>query len=279
MPRPGHADLTGILKYGLSDVRDVLERASARETAARVASGSVCRKLLREFGIEIFSYVTEIAGVSAKSLELMNRKAVELSPVRTRDKKAERAMISVIGKAKNGGDSLGGVFEVRAVNVPPGLGSYTQWDKKLDARLAGGLMSLQAIKGVEIGLGFEAAKKPGSKVHDEIYYGKDGYFRKTNNCGGVEGGMSNGSDIVVRAAMKPIATLYKPLSSIDIRSKKKVKAVVERSDICAVPAASVVGEAIVAYEIANCFIDKFGGDAVIDMKASLKAYLKRIKGL
>ena len=279
MPRPGHADLTGVLKYGLSDVRDVLERASARETAARVAAGAVCRKLLREFGIEIFSYVTEIAGISAKTYPLMNRKLVELSPVRTQDKKAEKAMIAAIEKAKKGGDSLGGVFEVRAMNVPAGLGSYTQWDKRLDARLAGGLMGLQAIKGVEIGLGFEAAKRVGSKVHDEIYYGKNGYFRKTNNCGGLEGGMSNGSDIVIRAAMKPIATLYKPLNSIDIISKKNVKATVERSDTCAVPAASVVGEAIVAYEIANAFIEKFGGDAVLDMKASLKAYLKRTKGL
>ncbi|OGF48649.1 MAG: chorismate synthase [Candidatus Firestonebacteria bacterium RIFOXYA2_FULL_40_8] len=278
MPRPGHADLSGVLKYGLSDIRDVLERASARETAARVAAGAVCKALLKEFDINIFGYVTQIAGIYAKPFVSKNKDAVERSPLRTTDAKAEKLMIRAIEKAKKQGDSLGGVFEVRAVNVPPGIGSYTQWDKRLDARLAGGLMSLQAIKGVEIGLGFEAAKRTGSKVHDEIYYSKGSYFRKTNNCGGLEGGMSNGSDIVIRAAMKPIATLYKPLNSIDIISKKKVKATVERSDTCAVPAACVVGEAIVAYEIVNCFMEKFGGDTVLDMKTSLKAYLKRIKG-
>ncbi|MFH1074227.1 MAG: chorismate synthase [Candidatus Firestonebacteria bacterium] len=279
MPRPGHADLAGVLKYGLSDIRDVLERASARETAARVAAGAVCRKLLKEFGIEIFGYVTQIADIQAKTYDIKYKAVIEASPLRTADKKAEKAMITVIEKAKKNGDSIGGVFEVRALKVPAGLGSYAQWDKKLDARLAGGLMSLQAIKGVEIGLGFKAAQMPGSKVHDQIYYKKGMYYRKTNSCGGIEGGMSNGSDIVVRAAMKPIATLYKPLNSIDIVTKKKVKALVERSDTCAVPAACVAGEAIVAFEIANCFMEKFGGDAVIDINVSLNAYLKRIKGL
>jgi len=278
MPRPGHADLSGFLKYGLQDIRDVLERASARETAARTAAGAVCKKLLKEIGVDIFGYVTQIAGITAKTSGVIQKSVIESSPLRTADKKAEGKMIAAINKARKNGDSIGGVFEIRATNVPAGLGSYTQWDKKLDARLAGGLMSLQAIKGVEIGLGFEAAEKPGSKVHDEIFYNKSGYFRKTNNCGGIEGGMSNGSDIIVKAAMKPIATLYKPLNSIDTKSKKKVKATVERSDTCAVPAACVVGEAIVAFEIANCVTEKFGGDSLLDIKTSLKAYLKRIQG-
>lgn len=279
MPRPGHADLSGALKYGFTDIRDVLERASARETAARVAAGTVCKILLKEFSIEIFGYVTEIGGVKAKRSSINLKDVVENSPLRTADKKAEKAMIKKIDDARKRGDSVGGIFEICALNVPVGLGTYAQWDRRLDGRLAAGIMGLQAIKGVEIGLGFEAARKFGSKVHDEIFYTKGKYYRKTNNCGGLEGGMSNGSDIIVRAAMKPIATLYKPLNSIDIISKRKVKATVERSDICAVPAACVVGEAVVAYEIANCFVEKFGGDSIADMKSSYKAYIKRIRGL
>ena len=277
LPRPGHADLAGILKYGLTDIRDVLERASARETAARVGAGAVCRKLLKEFGIEIFGYVTELGGIKARPLKVNQRSALTASLLMTADKKAEKAMIKIIALAKKKGDSVGGVFEVKALGVPPGLGSYTAWANRLDARLAQGLMGLQAIKGVEIGLGFEAAGRPGSRVHDEIFYGKKGFFRKTNNCGGIEGGMSNGEDIVVRAAMKPIATLYSPLKSVDIKTKNTGRASVERSDICAVPAACVTGEAIMAFELADAFTDKFGSDCLADIKKSFKAYLKRIR--
>ena len=277
LPRPGHADLSGILKYGLTDIRDVLERASARETAARVASGSVARKLLKEFGIEVFGYVTEIAGVKASPSSYKDLAAISKSPFRTSDKAAVIKMQRAVDNIKKNGDSAGGIFEVRALNVPAGLGSYAVWQSRLDARLAYSLMSLQAIKGVELGLGFLSTKLPGSKVHDEIFYNKNGYFRKTNNCGGTEGGISNGSDIVVRAAMKPIATLNTPLKSVDIKTKKQLKAAVERSDICAVPSACVTGEALVAFELAGAFIEKFGGDCLADMQTAYKAYLKRIR--
>ncbi len=277
MPRPGHADLAGVLKYGLKDIRDVLERASARETAARVAAGAVCRKLLKEFGLEIFGYVTEVAGITAVPSKLNQRAAINRSLLMTADKKAENAMIKEIERAKRNGDSVGGVFELKAINVPPGLGSYVSWSSRLDARLACGLMGLQAIKGVEIGLGFEAAKRFGSRVHDEIFYGKKRFYRKTNNCGGIEGGMSNGETLIIRAAMKPIATISSPLKSVDLGTKKAVKAAVERADICAVPAACVTGEAIVAFELANAFTDKFGGDCLMDVSSSYKAYIKRVR--
>jgi chorismate synthase len=276
-PRPGHADLTGALKYHLNDVRDVLERASARETAARVAVGAVAKELLLAFGIRVFSQVCAIGDVAAPTLapdELHKRYLeVEASPVRCADKKAEQAMKDTIDRAKAAGDSLGGVFEVIVMNVPPGLGSYVHWDRKLDGRLAGAFMSIQAIKGVEIGGGFGLASRPGSEVHDEIgYRDESGYYRMSNRAGGIEGGMSNGEPVVIRAAMKPIPTLYQPLKSVDMRDHQAFAATVERSDACAVPAAAVVGEAVAAWEIALALREKLGGDSLEEMTANLKHY-------
>lgn len=280
-PRPGHADLSGALKYNHHDVRNVLERASARETAARVAVGSVCRKLLAEFDIQVFSYVLEIKGIKAniagRTLRDLYKKA-ETSLLRCPCPQAEQKMIKTIDRARAGGNSLGGVFEVVAEGVPPGLGSYRQWDQRLDGRLAQALMSIPAIKGVEVGMGFKAARMPGSMVHDEIYFAKKrGFYRKTNNAGGIEGGISNGEHIVLRAAMKPIATLYSPLRSVDIISKKAVTATVERSDICRVPSAAVIGEAMVCLEIARAFLEKFGGDSIQEIKRNYISYLKQIR--
>ena len=252
-PRPGHADLAGIMKYNQLDIRNILERSSARETAARVAVGAVAKKLLDKFGIEIIGHVCEIGGVN-KSEELMKEK---------------------IDQAKKNGDSLGGIFEVTVKGVPVGLGSHVHWDRKLDGKLAQCLMSIQGIKGVEIGLGFAASRKPGSKVHDEITYDYN-FQRKTNNAGGIEGGISNGENIVIRGAMKPIPTIKKALNSVDIITKKPVKAKVERSDVCAVHAASVVGEAVVAFEIANAMCEKFGGDSIKEMKRNCNSYLRMI---
>lgn len=285
-PRPGHADLTGGLKYGHRDLRNVLERSSARETTMRVAAGTVARCLLREMGIEVLSWVTEIGGVTGetKGVPAALFKSAEGSEVRCPDADASKAMMKRIDRAKAEGDSLGGAFEVVITGVPPGLGSYVQWDRKLDARLVFALMSIQAIKGAEVGMGFKAASTPGSQVHDEISYSrrgssagfwprKPGFSRKTNNAGGIEGGMSNGEPIVLRAAMKPIPTLYKPLRSVDIETKKPFKASVERSDVCAVPAAAVIGEAVAAFEVACAFIEKFGGDSVAEMKRNYLGYL------
>ena len=252
-PRPGHADLAGIMKYNQLDIRNILERSSARETAARVAVGAVAKKLLDKFGIEIIGHVCEIGGVD-ESEELMKEK---------------------IDQAKKNGDSLGGVFEVTVKGVPVGLGSHVHWDRKLDGKLAQCLMSIQGIKGVEIGLGFAASRKPGSKVHDEIIYDYN-FERKTNNAGGIEGGISNGENIVIRGAMKPIPTIKKALNSVDIITKKPVKAKVERSDVCAVHAASVVGEAVVAFEIANAMCEKFGGDSIKEMKRNCNSYIRMI---
>jgi chorismate synthase len=278
-PRPGHADLSGILKYHHSDVRNVLERSSARETAARVAVGGVARALLAEFGISVGGYVTEVGGVVAAtpdaSLEVLWQRAAT-SEMFCCDPVAEAEMKRAIDIARGEGDTLGGVVEVQVVGVPPGLGSHVQWDRKLDARLAKALMSIQAIKGVEVGIGFEAARRPGSKVHDEISY-KGGYCRNSNNAGGIEGGMSNGEPIVVRAAMKPIPTLYKPLRSVDILTHESFVATVERSDTCAVPAALVVAEAVVAIEVANSFLEKFGGDSIFEIRRNLEGYLEQIK--
>lgn len=308
-PRPGHADLSGVLKYGHTDIRNVLERSSARETAARVGVGAVCKRFLEEFGIKVISWVIGIGGsqISLKfkspvktfgdrfqisKLEEIFLKA-EDSDVRCPDKKSADRMRKAIDTARKNGNSLGGVFEVVVTGAPPGLGSHVQWDRKLDARLAFALMGIQAIKGVEVGMGFDAAQRFGSEVHDEIFY-KQGqgvrcqgsgetwpieprFFRKTNNAGGIEGGMSNGEPIVLRAAMKPIPTLYKPLRSIDIKTKKPFEASVERSDICAVPAASVIGEAVTAFEIANAFLEKFGGDSLKETMRNYQGYLGQLK--
>ena len=280
-PRPGHADLPGIIKYDQRDVRNILERASARETAARVAAGALAKILLARFDIEVLGYVKSIGGISSKKIVktpneiLKNRNK---SKVYCLDKLAEAKMIEKIKKAKKDGDSLGGVIEVMAFGVPPGLGSHTQWELRLDGILASALMSVQGIKGVEIGFGFGFSKKFGSQVHDEILYCKDkGVFsRTTNNAGGIEGGMTNGEVVIARAVMKPIPTLMKPLMSVDIITKKPESASTERSDVCAVPAVSVVGEAVMAFEIARCFMEKFGGDSINEVTRNYEGYLKQI---
>jgi chorismate synthase len=280
-PRPGHADLAGILKYGCTDIRTVLERSSARETAIRVAVGAVAKRLLEEFGIDVMSHVLSIGNVYAKVPNVTPqelKKKAEASELRCADHEAEKRMKQKIDEARAAGDSLGGVFEVIISGVPVGLGSHVHWDRKLDGKLAAALMGIQAIKGVEVGAGFGAANKPGSQVHDEIYWSKkDGFYRKTNMAGGIEGGISNGEPITLRAAMKPIPTLMKPLRSADIVSKKPFKAGVERSDVCAVPAAGVVAEAAVAYEIASVMIEKFGGDSIDEMKRNYLSYDKHLK--
>lgn len=281
-PRPGHADLAGAIKYNHRDARNILERSSARETAVRVAVGAVAKELLKQFGISVSGYVAELGGIKSEkgNLSLVEIvKAASLSELFTCDLQAETAMKQYIDEMKSAGDSVGGVVEVVVAGVPPGLGSYVQWDRKLDARLAMALMSIQAIKGVEIGVGFAAAAAPGSLVHDEIYYDAAGssFRRRSNRAGGIEGGMSNGEEIVVRAAMKPIPTLYKPLKSVDLESKKEIEATVERSDICAVPAASVVAEAVVAIEIAAAFLDKFAGDSISETRRNFEAYLQHVR--
>lgn len=275
-PRPGHADLVGAIKYGHRDIRNVLEKASARETAIRVAIGGVAKALLGQFGMRVVSYTMEIGGVTATRINdpLVAFDQAERSDVRCPDEAAGAQMIERIRAAKHKGDTLGGVFEVVATNPPIGLGSYAQWDRRLGARLAMAAMSIQAMKGVEIGMGFEAARRFGSEVHDEIYYEQDGkqFVRKTNNAGGLEGGITNGQPIVLRVAMKPISTLYSPKKSVDIETKEPFDATVERSDICTVPAAGVVGEAVVAFEMANAMIEKFGGDSLEEMKRNYDAY-------
>lgn len=269
IPRPGHADLSGMIKYGFGDIRNVLERSSARETAVRVAVCTVARKLLETFGISIVSHVVAIGRArvqgSGESSNSLSNEEADRSPVRCLDPEAEREMTAEIDRAKEAGDSLGGVFEVVVTGLPVGLGSHVHWDRRLDGRLAQALMSIQAIKGVEIGLGFESAYRSGSEVHDEIFFeeqGKGAYSRRTNRAGGLEGGMTNGEPLILRAAMKPIPTLTKPLRSVHVRSKEAVSAHRERSDVCAVPAASIVGEAVVAFTLADAFLEKFGGDRV-----------------
>jgi len=279
--RPGHADLPGAMKYNHKDVRNILERSSARETAVRVAVGSVAKCLLASFGIRVNGFVTELGGIKAVRPELTMEELIAMaakSELFTYDQQAEAAMKAHIDSMKSAGDSVGGVVEVIASGVPIGLGSHVQWDRKLDARLAMALMSIQAIKGVEIGCGFAAAATPGSRVHDEIFYAggssnRTGFYRATNNAGGIEGGISNGENIVVRAAMKPIPTLYKPLRTVDLDSKSAVEATVERSDVCAVPAASVVAEAVVAIELAAAFLEKFGGDSMAEIRRNYDAYI------
>ncbi|MGN0941386.1 MAG: chorismate synthase [Selenomonadaceae bacterium] len=279
--RPGHADYAGIKKYARDDIRDILERSSARETTMRVAAGAIAKSFLSQFGIEVVSHVINIGGV-AVDMKKIDRNAIKAtdSELNCYDAEAEAKMKEHIDEAKAKGDTLGGIFEVIVKGVPIGLGSHVEWDRRLDAMLAGALMSIQAIKGVEVGDGFEAAVSFGSQAHDEMFYDEDGdVYRKTNHAGGIEGGMSNGEMIVLRAAMKPIPTLMTPLHSIDISSKKAVLASKERSDVCAVPAASVVGEAMVALVIADAMLDKFGGDSMIDIKNNVSAYLKRLEGV
>jgi chorismate synthase len=270
-PRPGHADLAGALKYLDLDMRNVLERASARETAGRVAAGGLAKALLAQFGIDVLAYVIRIGGAVARvpAGVAERRRHRDSSDVYAPDPDAGAAMKAAIEAAREAGDTLGGIIECVATGVPPGLGSHTQWTEKLDGRLARAVMSIQAIKGVEIGLGFAAAERPGSQVHDPIAYDPGrrdepslGYVRATNNAGGIEGGMTNGQPIVLRAAMKPIATLKKPLPSIDLASKAAEAAVYERSDVCAVPAASVIVEAVVATELAAALVATFGGDTL-----------------
>ncbi|RYL94887.1 chorismate synthase [Sporolactobacillus sp. THM7-4] len=281
-PRPGHADLNGGIKYNHRDMRNVLERSSARETAIRVAIGAVAKQFLKMFGIDIAGRVTEIGGVKDEtplpaSLEEI-KQVTEASPVRCLDQEAGRRMMEAIDQAKKNGDSLGGIVEVVAQGAPIGLGSHVHYDRKLDGKIAGAVMSINAFKGVEFGLGFEMAHRPGSEVHDEILWTRDqGYTRRTNRLGGFEGGMTNGMPIVVRGVMKPIPTLYKPLQSVDINTKEPFSASIERSDNCAVPAASVVCEAVVAWELADSVSEKFGGDCMTDMLANFKAYQKRAK--
>jgi chorismate synthase len=286
--RPGHADLSGAIKYNHHDVRNILERSSARETAVRVAVGALAKALLARFDIMVYGFVVELGGIRANrpNISLVDLYALANgSELFTYDAVAEAEMKRFIDSMKEAGDTVGGLVEVTVSGCPAGLGSHVQWDRKLDARLAMALMSIQAIKGVEIGIGFEAARVPGSKAHDEIYFDStriahgagSGFYRKTNNAGGIEGGISNGGDIIVRAAMKPIPTLYKPLRSVDIVTKEPLEATVERSDVCAVPAASVVAEAVVAIEIANLFLEKFGGDSMDEIRRNHDGYLEYLK--
>ena len=275
LPRPGHADLAGIQKYGFDDIRNVLERSSARETTMRVGLGSVCRKLLEEVGIEVGSRVIQIHDVKDESVSHISpnqlSKSADVSPVRCLDKKVESAMLKIIDNAKASGDSVGGIFEVIANGLPYGLGAYTQWDRKLHARISAMLMSVNAFKGIEIGEGFGGAERFGSKVHDEIGHDGEKFIRYSNNAGGIEGGMSNAQPIVIRMAMKPIPTLIKPLHSVDIHSKEKKDAHKERTDSCAVPAASIIAESMLCFVLADALLEKFGGDSVDQLKAHMDA--------
>jgi len=281
LPRPGHADLVGTQKYNLSDVRNVLERASARETAARVAGGAVARSFLRALGVEIRSHVVQIGSVHAPRPEQAPRledfEGVDDDPVRCLDREASRAMVGHINTQRKANESLGGVFEVIAYGLVPGLGSHVSWEERLDGRLAGALCSIQAIKGVGLGEGFELAGKPGSEAHDEIFYDDEhGFYRETNHAGGLEGGMTTGDPLVARAAMKPLPTLTKPLRSVDIATMQPAAALRERTDSCTVPAAGVVGEAMIAFVLADAYRTKFGGDHIDDVLAALDAYRSRI---
>ena len=282
LPRPGHADLAGITKYGFTDVRDVLERASARETAARVAGGAVCRAFLRVLGVEVVSHVRQIGAVHAPSypepLELEGFADVDASPVRCLDAEASRAMVEHIDAQRKANESLGGVFEIRAYGLVTGLGSHVSWEERLDGLLAGALCSIQAVKGVALGEGFALAGRPGSLAHDEIFHSEQrGFYRETNHAGGLEGGMTNGEPLIVSAAMKPLPTLTKPLRSVDIATLEPGQALRERTDSCTVPAAGVVGEAMVAFVLASAYRRKFGGDHIDDVRAALAAYRARIQ--
>ncbi len=280
-PRPGHADFGGALKTGQTDIRNVLERASARETACRVAAGIVAKRFLDEMDITILSHVIRIGSVSVSydsPPQIKDIRKIEESDVRCLDTKTTKQMKEEIDQAKQEGDSLGGVFEVLAYGVPPGIGDYTSWDCRLDGRLAKALMSIPAIKAVEIGSGFWACQKPGSEVHDEIFYDTSrGFYRKTNRAGGIEGGMTNGEPLILRACMKPIPTLTQPLKTTDMVSKEPALALKERSDVCAVPAAGVIGEAMVAIELASAALEKFGSDCLDDILSGYHNYLQRIQ--
>src|SRR5947209_3059073 len=280
LPRPGHADLSGMQKYGHTDVRNVLERASARETAARVACGALARTFLRALGAEVRSHVLQIGAVSAPrrdDLAVEDFDGVDESPVRCIDPDAGAAMVAEIDRARKANESLGGVFEVRAFGLVPGLGSHISWEERLDGRLAQATLSIQAIKAVSIGDGFEVAGVPGSEAHDEIFYDEQrGYYRNTNRAGGLEGGMTTGAPLVVRGSMKPLPTLTKPLRSVDIATHEPADALRERTDSCTVPAAGVVGEAMVAFVLADAYRRKFGGDHIDDVRAALRAYEERI---
>ncbi len=279
-PRPGHADLAGMLKMGTRDARDVLERASARSTAALCAAGAVAALLLREFGIEAVGFCRSIGGVEAgripSGLRAL-RAARDRSPFLCPDPSVTGAMTAQVDAARMAGDTVGGVVEVRAEGVPPGLGDFRTAEARLDGRLAAALMRIPAIKGVEIGLGFEGARRFGFETHDEIFYQDGRFVRRTNRAGGLEGGMSNGEPIVIRGAMKPISTQYAPMASVDLLTKEPFKASVERSDICSVPAAGVIGEAVVAFEIARAFREKFGGDSLDEMTRNYRGYLTSIR--
>ncbi len=278
-PRPGHADLNGGIKYNHRDMRNVLERSSARETAARVAAGAVAKKLLSFVNVDVVSHVVEIGGIKAENQLNLSiddiKKISEQSPVRCLDKKSEKMMIEAIDKAKKEGDSIGGVVEVIASGMPPGVGSHVHYDRKLDAKIAQAVISINAFKGVEFGIGFQAAQLPGSKVHDEIGWNEEqGYFRYTNRLGGFEGGMTTGMPIVVRGVMKPIPTLYKPLKSVDIEKKEPFDASIERSDSCAVPSAAVVCEHVVAWELANALCEQFDSDEIERFIQAVQRYRK-----
>lgn len=286
LPRPGHADLAGALKYDRRDIRDILERASARETAARVACGAVAKRLLAEFGIAVGSHVVSLGAVDAGLPDPLPpdfNALADADPVRCLDPEASRKMVAAIDDARERGDTLGGVFEVVATGVPVGLGSHVAWDTKLDGRLAAAVMSIQAVKGVEIGLGFEGARRPGSDVHDAIVRAPDqprsGFLgRASNRAGGLEGGMTTGEPLVVRGAMKPISTLRRPLASVDLRDGSAGAAAVERSDVCAVPAAAVVAEAMVALVVADAFLEKFGADSLGEARRNFEGYLEHLAG-
>ncbi len=282
-PRPGHADLNGALKYGHRDMRNVLERSSARETTVRVAAGSVAKIMLRQLGIEVSGYVKEIAGIQAAErpeLTIQERMEIsEASPVRVLDESVEQAMMDAIDQAKADGDSIGGVCEVYVEGMPAGIGSYVHYDRKLDGKLAQAVMSINAFKGVEIGIGFEAARRNGSEVHDEILWSEErGYYRRTNRLGGFEGGMTTGMPLVIKGVMKPIPTLYKPLQSVDIETKEPFNASIERSDACAVPAASVVMEHVVAFELAKAITEQFTSDSFPQLKRELENYREELRG-
>ena len=277
--RPGHADLVGCLKYDFEDARNVLERSSARETASKVAVGAICKQVLKNFNIDFTSSVVQIGNVKDNNSYDFDyiKENVDKSAVRCINKDVEKEIIKEIDKVKSEGDTLGGVVEIRVKNLIPGLGSYTQFDKKIDGELAMHLMSVQAIKGIEIGIGFDVANNYGSNVMDEIYYNnEDGIKRKTNQLGGIEGGMTTGEELVIRCAMKPIPTLYKPLKSININTRESYSASIERSDNCAVPACSVVCENVVAFVICKYFLDKIGGDNLNDLKSNYNTYIKRL---
>jgi chorismate synthase len=280
LPRPGHADLVGSQKYGFSDVRNVLERASARETAARVAAGAIAKEFLAAVGVSVHSHVLRIASVSASERDDLTPEdfaEVDSSPVRTLDPEAGERMVAEIDRLRKANESLGGVFEVRAFGLVPGLGSHVSWDRRLDGRLAQALVSIQAVKGASVGEAWEVAGLPGSESHDEIFWSEErGYYRETNRAGGVEGGMSNGEPLVVRGALKPISTLTKPLRSVDTETKEPAEAMRERTDSTVVPAAGVVAEAMVALVLAGCYREKFGGDHIDDVLAAVRAYRERI---